>query len=235
LNSFENQTEIKQKIKFHRVDIDFLNSNSNVKLVSEEKSIDYDNYYNVAHAPNGVTNVHKFQKVTYQNIYNKIDVVFFIPEDSTKVVEYNFIIKPGGKISDIQMQFNGAKTELANNRIKMKTRFGDMEETLPMSWIEEENNKKQVSIQYKKIKNNVYSLESSEDLFGKKVIIDPVPTRLWGLIILAMIMPFLWIFVMIQIIMFIFPELQVAHQISQQLVVFLNPLLTHILTDMVLL
>ena len=180
LNKFENQAEIKEKIKFHRVDIDFLNSNSNVKLISEEKSVDYDNYYNVVHAPNGITNVHKYQKVTYQNIYNKIDVVFFIPEDSTKVVEYNFVVKPGGKISDIQMQFKGAKTELANNKIKMATRFGAMEETLPMSWIEEENNKKQVSIHYKKIKNNVYGLESSEDVTGKRVIIDPVPIRLWG-------------------------------------------------------
>lgn len=180
LNNFEKQTEIKQKIKFHRIDIDFLNSNSNVKLVSEEKSVDYDNYYNVVHAPNGITNVHKFKKVTYQNIYDKIDVVFFIPEDSTKVVEYNFVVKPGGRISDIQMQFRGAKTELNNNKIKMATRFGDMEETLPMSWIEEENNKKHVSIHYKKIKNNVYGLETSEDVTGKKVIIDPVPIRLWG-------------------------------------------------------
>ena len=179
LNNFENQSEIKQKIKFHRIDIYFLNSNSNAKLVSEEKSIDYDNYYNIIHAPNGITNVHKFKKVTYQNIYNKIDVVFFIPEDSTKVVEYNFVVKPGGNISDIQLQFKGAKTELNNNRIKMTTRFGDMEETLPMSWIEEVN-KKQVSIHYKKIKNNVYGLESSEDITGKKVIIDPVPIRLWG-------------------------------------------------------
>lgn len=176
----ENQPEIKQKTKFHRIDIDFINSNSNTKLVSEEKSIDYDNYYNLVHAPNAITNIHKFKKVTYQNIYNKIDVVFFIPEDSTKVVEYNFIVKPGGKISDIQLQFTGAKTELANNKIKMTTRFGDMEEMLPMSWIEEETNKKQVSIQYKKINNNVYGLESSEDLLGKKIIIDPVPYRLWG-------------------------------------------------------
>jgi gliding motility-associated-like protein len=180
LNNFENQSEIKQKIIFHRVDIDFLNSNSNVKLLSEEKSVDYDNYYNVIHAPNGITNVHKYQKVTYQNIYNKIDVVFFIPEDSTKVVEYNFVVKPGGKIADIQMQFKGAKTELNNNRIKMQTRFGDMEETLPMSWIDDNNSKKQVSIHYKKIENNIYGLESLEDLIGKKVIIDPVPVRLWG-------------------------------------------------------
>lgn len=178
-NEFENNEENKQKIKFHRIEIDFLNSNNNVKLLAEEKSVDYDNYYNVIHAPNGITNVHKFQKITYQNIYNKIDVVFFVPDDSTKVVEYNFIVKPGGKISDIQMQFNGTKTVLNNNKIRMTTRFGEMEETLPMSWIEGEN-KKQVSIHYKKIKNNVFGLESLEDLTGKKVIIDPVPNRLWG-------------------------------------------------------
>ena len=180
LNKLENLRELKQKIKFHRIDIDFLNSNNNVKLLSEEKSTDYDNYYNVAHAPNGITNVHKYKKVTYLNIYNKIDVVFFIPEDSTKMVEYNFIVKPGGKISDIQMEFKGMKTELNNNRIKMTTRFGDMEETLPMSWIEENNDKQQISIRYKKLKNNLFGLESSEDLTGKKVIIDPVPIRLWG-------------------------------------------------------
>ena len=36
---------------YHRIDIDFLNSKKNVSLIVDEKSIDYDNYYNVAHAP----------------------------------------------------------------------------------------------------------------------------------------------------------------------------------------
>jgi gliding motility-associated-like protein len=168
------------KYNFHRIDIDFLNSNKSSKLISEEKSSDYDNYYNVAHAPNGITNVHKYQKVTYQNIYNNIDVVFFKPKDSTKVVEYNFVIKPGGKVSDIQLKFNGGKTELVDNKIKMNLRFGAMEETLPLSWIENGSSKKEISVNYKKIKKNVYGFEGEVNHSNKIIVIDPVPVRLWG-------------------------------------------------------
>jgi len=165
---------------YHRIDIDFMNSNSSIKLLAEEKSSDYDNYYNVAHAPEGITNVHKYQKITYQNIYNNIDAVFFIPKDTTKVVEYNFIVKPGGKVSDIQLKFNGAKTELTNNKIKMTVRFGEMEETLPLSWIENGNSRKEIGVGYKKIKKNVYGFEGDVNASNKTIVIDPVPVRLWG-------------------------------------------------------
>jgi hypothetical protein len=181
--NFDNKKEIPDfslKYNFHRIDIDFLNTNQNLKLIAEEKSLDYDNYYNVIHAPNGITNVHKYQKVTYQNIYNQIDVVFFIPNDVTKAVEYNFIVKPGGKISDIQLKIEGGKTELVENKIRMQLRFGQMEETIPMSWTEQENNKSEIKINYKKIKKNVYGFEGDLNSSDKTIVIDPVPIRLWG-------------------------------------------------------
>lgn len=165
---------------YHRIDVDFENSNPGVQLVAEGKSADYDNYYNVVHAPEGITGVHKYQKVTYQNIYNQIDVVFFIPKDSTKAVEYNFIVKPGGRVSDIQMQFKGAKTELVDNKIKMSVRFGQMEETLPLSWIEQGNTKKEIAVNYVNIKKNVYGFAGDVNASDKTIVIDPVPVRLWG-------------------------------------------------------
>jgi hypothetical protein len=165
---------------YHRIDIDFKNSLTNVELIAEGKSSDYDNYYNIPNEPNGILDVHKFQKVTYKNIYNNIDVVFFIPEDKTKPVEYNFIVKPNGKLSDIQLEFKGAKTELIDNKIKMNVRFGQMEETVPLSWTEIGAKEEKIDITYKKLKSNVYSFESSENLEGKKIIIDPTPVRLWG-------------------------------------------------------
>lgn len=168
------------KNDYHRIDIDFLNSNPSVRLIPEEKSADYDNYYTVAHAPQGITGVHKYQRVTYQNIYNHIDVVFFIPKDSTKAVEYNFIVKPGGKVSDIQMKFNGVKTELADNKIKMNVRFGKMEETLPLSWIEQGSSKKEIAVNYVNIKNNVYGFSGDVNASDKTIVIDPTPIRHWG-------------------------------------------------------
>lgn len=106
---------------------------------------------------------------------------FFVPEDVSKAVEYNFIVRPGGKVSDIRMKFNGVKTELVDGKIKMETRFGSMEETLPLSWTEDETERKEIAIAYKKVKKNVYGFEGGDNIgTDKTIVIDPVPIRLWG-------------------------------------------------------
>ena len=43
---------------FHRIDIDFVNSNPNVELITAEVSKDYDNYYNIPNKTEGVLNVY---------------------------------------------------------------------------------------------------------------------------------------------------------------------------------
>ncbi|WP_026978194.1 T9SS type B sorting domain-containing protein [Flavobacterium tegetincola] len=172
--------DIKTKIKFHRIDINFLNANKNAILIAEDKSLDFDNFYNAVHTPSGLINVYKFQKITYQNIYKNVDVVFFIPKDSTKVVEYNFIVKPGGKVSDIRLKFKGAETDLFENKIKMNLRFGQMYETLPLSWIEDSIKKQEIQVRYKRLKDNVYGFEGDFESSDKTIVIDPVPIRLWG-------------------------------------------------------
>lgn len=172
--------EFNLEYNFHRIDIDFVNSNPKVELITEQKSTDFDNYYNIPNKPEGITGVYQYKQITYKNIYPNIDVVFTIPNDPQKTVEYNFIIHPKGKISDIQLKFNGAATNLVDNKIQMNVRFGKMEETLPASWIEEKGHKKEIIVGYRKIKKDVYGFRSANFLSGKTVVIDPVPTRLWG-------------------------------------------------------
>ncbi|WP_348811762.1 T9SS type B sorting domain-containing protein [Flavobacterium maritimum] len=176
----ENRSDYTLEYQYHRIDIDFVNSNPKVELITEQKSTDFDNYYNVPNKSEGIVGVYKYKQVTYKNIYPNIDVVFSIPNDPTKTVEYNFVIHPKGKISDIQLKFSGAQTELIDNKIRMSVRFGEMEETLPASWTEDGELKKEIAVGYTKIKKNVYGFESSENVSDKTVIIDPVPTRLWG-------------------------------------------------------
>ncbi|PJJ07117.1 gliding motility-associated-like protein [Flavobacterium sp. 1] len=176
----ENLPNYTLEYQFHRIDIDFLNSNPKVELITEEKSLDYDNYYNIPNKPEGVLMVYQYKQITYKNIYPNIDVVFSMPKDTLKTVEYNFVVHPKGKISDIQLKFSGVQTELVDNKIRMSVRFGEMEETLPMSWTEDGELKKEIPVGYTKIKKNVYGFESAENVSDKTVIIDPVPTRLWG-------------------------------------------------------
>lgn len=179
-NKKEEQENFNLEYIFHRIDIDFVNSNSKVELVTEQKSADFDNYYNIPNKPEGITGVYKYKQITYKNIYPNIDVVFSIPSDPQKTVEYNFVIHPKGKISDIQLRFNGVETDLIDNKIQMNVRFGKMEETLPASWIEDGGNKKEIAVGYSKIKKNIFGFSSTNSVNGKTIVIDPVPTRLWG-------------------------------------------------------
>ena len=176
----EEKPEYNLEYLFHRIDIDFVNSNSKVELITDQESKDFDNYYNVPNKPEGITGVHQYKQITYKNIYPNIDVVFSIPNDPQKVVEYNFVIHPKGKISDIQLKFSGAETDLVANKIQMNVRFGKMEETLPASWIEDGASKKEIAVGYRKIKKDVYGFSGNDAASDKTVIIDPVPIRLWG-------------------------------------------------------
>ncbi|AZI69205.1 DUF7948 domain-containing protein [Cloacibacterium normanense] len=172
--------EFDYKFKFHRVDIDFLNANKNPEIIAEGKSTDYENYYNIPHKPEGVTEVHRYQKITYKNIYPNIDLVFFKPKDSAKTIEYNFIIHPKGKISDIKLKFKGAKTKLKDGKLSMNLRFGEMQENIPHSWMEEPSKKTDLSVQFREMENGVFGFAAPQDSFDKTVVIDPVPTRIWG-------------------------------------------------------
>jgi len=176
----EEKLEFNLEYIFHRIDIDFINSNSKVELIKEQESKDFDNYYNIPNKPEGIVGVHQYKQITYKNIYPNIDVVFTIPSDPKKTVEYNFVVHPNGKISDIQLKFNGAETDLVDNKIQMNVRFGKMEETLPASWIEDGIQKEEIEVGYRKVRKDVYGFSTENSVSDKTVIIDPVPTRLWG-------------------------------------------------------
>ncbi|WP_027376400.1 T9SS type B sorting domain-containing protein [Kaistella palustris] len=168
------------KFQFHRVDIDFIGANNNPIIIAEGKSGDYENFYNVPNKPQGVEKVYRYEKITYKNLYSNIDLVFFKPDDTLKPVEYNFIINPGGKISDIQLKFKGAKTKLKDGKLSMKLRFGEMQENIPHSWEENGAAKNTIDVQFTELGNGIFGFKSEKNISNKVMVIDPVPTRIWG-------------------------------------------------------
>lgn len=165
---------------FHRIDIEFLNSNKNAFITAEGKSPDYENYYNIPNKPEGITNVYRYQKILYKNIYPNIDLLFFKPKDTTKPIEYNFIVNPGGKISDIKMKFSGAPALIKDGKLTMNVRFGEIYENIPNSWIENKDTRKNINVAFKNLGNQVFGFKAPVNTSNKTIIIDPVPTRIWG-------------------------------------------------------
>lgn len=167
--------------KYHRIDIDFVGANKTPEIIAEGKSEDFENYYNIPNKPEGITHVYRYQKLIYKNLYPNIDLVFFKPKDSTKTIEYNFVIHPGGKVSDIQLQTNGAPVRLKEGKLVMNLRFGEMHENIPKSWIEEGHLKTtEVLVNYSEIKKGLFGFNSPKNTYDKTLVIDPVPTRIWG-------------------------------------------------------
>ncbi|TXF77688.1 T9SS type B sorting domain-containing protein [Chryseobacterium sp.] len=165
----------------HRVDIELMGSNTDPVIIPEGKTAEYDNYYNLESTQKGVTNVHRFKSLLYKNIYPKIDLKFFKPKDSLKPIEYNFIIHPGGKISDIKMKINGARAQIANGKLTMKVRFGDLEENIPNSWLlNNDGRTENIEVSFQDLGDQIFGFKTPMEVSDQIVIIDPVPTRIWG-------------------------------------------------------
>lgn len=88
----------------YRMDLDFVGANTNARVVSEDAIGETSNYY-LAHTPNGITGVQSYRKLVYKNIYDKIDLVFYTAADGkSNVVKYDFVVQPGGRVSDIKLR-----------------------------------------------------------------------------------------------------------------------------------
>ncbi|WP_299180851.1 gliding motility-associated C-terminal domain-containing protein, partial [uncultured Chryseobacterium sp.] len=164
---------------FHRIDIEFMGSNKDASIIAEGKSPDYDNFYNIPSQPKGISNIHRYQKVSYKNIYPNIDLVFFKPNDTLKPIEYNFIINPGGKVSDIKMKFKGAPALMKKGKLTMKVRFGEIYENIPNSWIQGDK-KENINVNFKDLGDQIFGFDAMIETSDKTIVIDPVPTRIWG-------------------------------------------------------
>lgn len=165
--------------KVHRIDIDFKGINKMARLVAKDKSVAFFNYYTVA-AASATVNVYAYSTIVVEDIYPNIDLIYEIPEDSRKPFEYNFIIKEGGNITDIQFTINGAKAEVHNESLLMHLRFGAAKETIPASWAETENGKLPLKISYRKVNKNTFGFLAPDGTVKGKIVVDPVPVRLWG-------------------------------------------------------
>jgi len=178
----KSQIEKNSKLLFHRIDVNFLNSNPNVQLVEKFPTSNKVNYYNLPGIEDGITNVPSFGKVIYRELYPGINLEFFVPKDAWKPVEYNFILRPGSNIEDIKMQFTGADVSLENNILEFRTRHGKMKEILPASWFGTDKNKIAVKINFVQITDSVFGFKMPQKYKGvdDTLTIDPTPVREWA-------------------------------------------------------
>ena len=162
-----------EKLHFHRIDIEFIDANQSPEIISEQELEGYTNYYTTGTPKEGILYVRSYQKITYKNLYNGIDLQFIVNDSGQ--VEYNFIIHPNADASKVKWKYKGANDIIVkNNKIIIELSQGRFEERIPLSYFAE--NHERVNIKYVALGNNEFGF-SIPALAHKKstLIIDPVP------------------------------------------------------------
>jgi hypothetical protein len=115
-----------------RLDMTLLGSNPEARILAEEEVAGTVNYY-YPHCPDGIRGIREFKRIVYENIYDRIDLELLSAFGKLK---YNFIVRPGGRISDIRMQYHGATDIriLEGGALRINTTLGTAEEAAPVTY-----------------------------------------------------------------------------------------------------
>jgi len=117
------------KTGMYRMDVTLIGANIHAQVTTENKQGYYERYYQPVLGEQGVTAL-AYQKITYKDVYPNIDWVLYVKNN---IIEYDFVVRPGGKVSDIQLQYGGATAlTVSNGALTATTPMGSLTEHAPV-------------------------------------------------------------------------------------------------------
>jgi len=122
--------------ELYRMDVVLLGANKEARIQPEEKQPGYERYFQPwvnTYNSNYGGKAHHYSRITYRDVYPHIDWVFYFNDNGQ--LEHDFVVRPGGKVSDIKMQYRGAdKVALtANGSLSATTTMGTITEQAPIA------------------------------------------------------------------------------------------------------
>ncbi|MCB0578722.1 MAG: SBBP repeat-containing protein, partial [Phaeodactylibacter sp.] len=87
----------------HRVDLTFKNGKNDARVFGLGRKAAFYDFY-LGYLPNPRERVGLFERVVITDIYNKVDLNVY---SNNAGLKYYFVVKPGGNINDIKMDFEG--------------------------------------------------------------------------------------------------------------------------------
>lgn len=155
-------------IDMYRLDVVLIDANKNARVLTEEKQTYFDQYF----SGQGPNRAYAYKKITYKEVYPNIDWVFYF--NAQGQLEHDFIVRPGGNVADIKIQYKGATALVLNKdgSISAQTPMGTVKESAPHSYTGEDH----IIASSFRLKNNTLSFYTAPH--KGTLIIDP--TLEWG-------------------------------------------------------
>ena len=183
VEQYHEHSEVKNKFfhsstefRFHALKYTFIGADL-TNSIGTETAQEYFNYYIGQDQSKWASKAKKHYTIVYQNAYPNIDIEFQAIDQRFK---YNFILHPGADINDIQLKIEGADDISVNSSsIDIKTRFGDIHEIMPISYILGSIYEKEIVLLTYKMQDGIIGFEAPEAyletdvLDSSQLIIDP--------------------------------------------------------------
>ncbi len=152
------------------IHIDWTDCNPNTEIIATDARPDYFSYA-MGNNNTNYNQVKGFARLTYKNIYEKIDLEYEFHEKEG--FKYAFILHPGADPSMIKMKFSeSAKvTKDDEGNIKIQTQFGEITDHAPVTFYSEKRS--DIIGSTFKLTGNELSFRLADYDRSKKVILDP--------------------------------------------------------------
>ncbi len=154
----------------HGVYADFLGANPNVQLVGDDSYSFYHNYFLGNDPTKWASEVPVYKKMSYQNVYNGINMVFYTDSSHLK---YDWIVAPGANPKDIKVHYRGA-TSVATfeNGLHIMTSVNEWIEQKPFAYQVIDGKKVEIDCQFV-VKEDIVSFKVGKYDRSKELVIDP--------------------------------------------------------------
>jgi gliding motility-associated-like protein len=143
-------------------------------IIKEVESQEHFNYF-YGHCPQGIYEVHQYDKITIREVYPGIDWVFY--NSQTGGMKYDFVVHPGANPSQINLLYEGQNplTLLDDGSISIQTPLGSLKEEKPFTYEQEGDIEIKSSYRLTTISNNKTLLKFNLTSYdsSKRLIIDP--------------------------------------------------------------
>ena len=155
----------------HVYNMRFLGANSNNEIIPSQKNKHYKNYFLGNDKSKWAGNVYSYQKISYTNIYDGIDVAVYSINNHLK---YDFIVGTGANTKDIRIKYEGVDDlQLLNETLEIGLSNGKVRELKPYAYQIINGIKTDVSCGFNLNKNILtFDFPNGFDT-SKELIIDP--------------------------------------------------------------
>jgi len=162
-------------IRSHAWAVNFLTNDGKKKkasstLVPEKKVPTYNNYFIGNDSAHWANTCSIYQVVTHQEVYPNIDVRYYTDRGTLK---YDFLVKPGGRVQDILIQYTGVDgLAIKNKELVVQTSLGNFRESAPFTYQPTAAGRAVVPCRYS-LKDQLVSFEVGDYDKSQPLVIDP--------------------------------------------------------------